>query len=62
MRLQLINFTNIFAQLFGYNGVNSVPIFIIFDKDIKLIFDSLVVYDTEIWNGNIIPRYQYKFF
>lgn len=50
------------AQLSDYNGFNSVPIFITFDKGIKLIFDSLIVYDAEMWNGNIIPRYQYKVF
>ncbi len=29
---------------------------------IKLIFDSLIVIETGIWNGKIIPKYDFKVF
>lgn len=50
------------AQLSDYSDYNVVPIFITFDKGIKLIFDSLIVMEVGIWNGKIIPKYDFKVF
>ena len=50
------------AQLSDYSGYNVVPIFITFDKGIKLIFDSLIVIEVGIWDGKIIPKYDFKVF
>lgn len=50
------------AQLSDYADYNIVPIFVTFDKGIKLIFDSLIVIETGIWNGKIIPKYDFKVF
>ena len=50
------------AQLSDYSGYNIVPIFITFDKGIKLIFDSLIVIGVGIWDEKIIPKYDFKVF
>lgn len=49
-------------QLSDYTNYNIVPIFITFDKGIKLIFDSLLIIKTGLWNGKVIPKYSYKVF
>lgn len=50
------------AQLSDYSDYNVVPIFVTFDKGIKLIFDSLILIEVGIWNKEIIPKYDFKVF
>ncbi|MGO2964169.1 MAG: hypothetical protein ACTIDE_16295 [Carnobacterium maltaromaticum] len=51
------------SQLSEKTGYEEIPIFVTFDKGIKLIFDSLLI-DTEgrTPSGNIVPCYTQKIF
>lgn len=50
------------AQLSEFSYYSMAPIFVTFDKGIKLIYDSLYIVGEDTLNNTIIPKYGYIFY